>query len=109
VAGLLHDIGSLPLLTVAREQQKAFPELAGIDWRDKIDLEREIFGLDHCQVGLWMAKSWKFSPSLIDAVFHHHDPAKAEKDAHLAEIVGAAEYHCTELVPQQARQRAQYA
>jgi HD-like signal output (HDOD) protein len=93
VAGLLHDIGFLPLLIVAREQEKTFEELASIEWREKIELERELFGLDHCQVGRWMAKSWQFSPSLTDAVLHHHDPDRAEIDSHLAEIVFAAEFH----------------
>lgn len=95
VAGLLHDIGHLPLHMVAREQQKAFHELAAIDWRDRVDLEQDIFGLDHCQIGRWMAKSWQFSESLIDAVRHHHNPIKAQNDPHLAEIVSAAEYHCS--------------
>ncbi len=101
VAGLLHDIGNLPLLMVAREQEKTFEGLAAIEWRDNIDLERDIFGLDHCQIGRWMAKSWRFSPSLVDAVGHHHDPGKAEKDSHLAEIVGAAEYFCGASFPLQ--------
>jgi putative nucleotidyltransferase with HDIG domain len=104
VAGLLHDIGYLPLLEVAREQEKTFDEIAAIPWRDRIDLEQDIFGIDHCQVGQWMAKSWKFSPSLIDAVWHHHDPRKAEKDSHLAEIICAAEYHCSISLPQQVAQ-----
>jgi len=102
VAGLLHDIGYLPLLMVAREQEKTFEELASIPWRDNIDIERNIFGLDHCQIGRWMAKSWEFSPSLTDAVGHHHDPGKAEKDSHLTEIVGTAEYFCSVSSPLQA-------
>jgi putative nucleotidyltransferase with HDIG domain len=101
VAGLLHDIGFLPLLTVAREQEKSFEELASIQWREEIEVERELFGLDHCQVGQWMAKSWKLSPSLTDAVLHHHDPDKAEDDSHLAEIVCAAEYYCSASSPEQ--------
>jgi putative nucleotidyltransferase with HDIG domain len=95
VAGLLHDIGHLPLLTIAREKEKEFGELADVQWRDNIELERDIFGIDHCQLGRWMAKSWEFPPSLIDAVLHHHDPTRAQTDSHLAEIVCAAEYHCS--------------
>lgn len=93
VAGLLHDIGYLPLLVAAREQGYLGGELGAAEWRDDVALEREMFGVDHCQVGAWMAKSWKFSPSLIDAVSHHHDPSKAGVDSHLAEIVFAAEHH----------------
>ena len=101
VAGLLHDIGNLPLLMVAREQENSFEGLDAIEWRDNIELERSIFGLDHCQIGRWMAKSWRLSPSLVDAVGHHHNPARAEKDSHLAEIVGAAEYFCGASFPLQ--------
>jgi HD-like signal output (HDOD) protein len=49
--------------------------------------------MDHCQIGQWMAKSWGFSPSLIDVIRHHHDPRGAENDIQLAEIVCAAEYY----------------
>jgi putative nucleotidyltransferase with HDIG domain len=95
VAGLFHDIGQLPLRMVARELESAFDGLAAIHWQDNIALERDIFGLDHCQVGEWMAKSWGFSPSLTDAILHHHEPRGAEDDSHLAEIVCAAEYYCS--------------
>jgi len=102
VAGLLHDIGQLPLLMVARDQEKTFNELAAIQWQDNLGLERDIFGLDHCQIGEWMAKSWGFSSSLTDAVVHHHEPSGAENDSHLAEIVCAAEYYCSALSAQPA-------
>ncbi len=94
LAGLLHDIGYLPLLKVIREQKDFIKAIAEIAWRDNLDLERDIFGLDHCQIGQWMAKTWGFSPSLVDAILHHHDPSKAEDDRRMAEIVCAAKYHC---------------
>jgi putative nucleotidyltransferase with HDIG domain len=94
VAGLLHDIGYLPLLAAAREEAIQSGSFGGAVWQDDVSLEREMFGVDHCQLGEWMAKSWKFSPSLIDAVSHHHDPSQAKLNAPLAEIVCAAERHC---------------
>jgi HD-like signal output (HDOD) protein len=95
LAGLFHDIGHLPIRMVAREQERTFDELAALHWQDNIGLERDIFGLDHCQIGQWMAKSWGFSSPLIDAVMHHHQPSEAENDPQLAEIVCAAEYYCS--------------
>jgi HD-like signal output (HDOD) protein len=109
LAGVLHDIGYLPLLMVAREREKTSCDLAVIQWRDRIDVERDIFGLDHCQVGRWMAKLWGFSPSLTDAVLFHHDPSGAENDPHLAEIVCAAEYFCSEPFRQEVTVRRNYA
>jgi HD-like signal output (HDOD) protein len=95
LAGLLHDIGHLPFLIVAREDLSPREGLASIPWRDNIEVEREIFGLDHCEIGRWMGLSWKFSPALMDAVRHHHDPRKANLDPHLAEVVNAAEHFCS--------------
>ena len=93
LAGLFHDIGHLALRSIA-EREGSFDQLASLQWKDNLDLEREFFGMDHCQIGQWMAKSWGFSPSLVDAILHHHDPQAAEIDPQLAEIVCAAEYYC---------------
>jgi HD-like signal output (HDOD) protein len=48
-AGLLHDIGELPLLIVAHEEEgRSDAPLAG--WRDVPAVEREYFGIDHPEV-----------------------------------------------------------
>jgi putative nucleotidyltransferase with HDIG domain len=107
LAGLLHDIGYLPLLVAAREQANLGRELSDCQWRDDVKLEHEIFGVDHCQVGRWMAKSWNLSPTLIDAVSNHHDPSKVKEDAHLAEILYAAEHNCSALSYQEIENRPQ--
>jgi len=106
VAGLLHDIGYLPLLVAAREEGSLLNGPGAFEWWDDVPREREIFGVDHCQIGEWMAKSWKFSPSLIDAVSHHHDPLKAKQNAALAEIVCTAERHCPAPFRQEPAKRA---
>jgi HD-like signal output (HDOD) protein len=105
VAGLLHDIGHLPFLTVAREERTLREGPSSVSWRDNIELEREIFGLDHCELGRWMGMSWKFSPILMDAVQHHHDPRKAAEDPHLAEVVCAAEHFCSGAFASADRER----
>jgi HD-like signal output (HDOD) protein len=93
-AGLVHDIGHVPLLLVACQQTKMLEELSTVRWQDNIEFERHIFGLDHCQVGKWMAKTWKFSDSIMDAIVHHHDPRAALVDPRLTDIVNAAETSC---------------
>lgn len=90
VGGLLHDIGRLPLLIVAREE-----EIDGgvppTNWLDEPDVEREYFGLDHCEVGGSLGAAWKLSPSLIDVLENHHSPSKAVRDPNLVEIVAAGD------------------
>jgi putative nucleotidyltransferase with HDIG domain len=94
LGGLLHDIGQLPLLIAAHEEEAdgggPLPDL----WKEDPALEREHFAIDHCEVGRWMGISWDFSPSLIDVCEHHHDPSTAHQDPCLVGIVAAGDYFC---------------
>ena len=99
VAGLLHEIGHLPLLTVAREQEKKFDELAAIEWRDNIELRTRHFRTRPLP-------DWKVDGQILEsgAVLdrcgrNHHHPREAEKDSILAEIVFAAERYCSQPSP----------
>lgn len=91
LAGLLHDIGELPLWMVAMEEQAKDRPVPPPDWCDNLKLEREYFGMDHGKVGRWMAVSWNFMPSFLDVFEHHHDPENAQHDPYLVAIVAAAD------------------
>ena len=54
-------------------------------------LERSYFGVDHCEVGRWIALSGNFAPWMVEVVEHHHDPSKSVEDATLVAIVAAAD------------------
>jgi HD-like signal output (HDOD) protein len=105
LAGLLHDIGYLPLLVAAREEESFGRRLSDMEWQDDVNLEREIFGVDHCQVGRWMAKSWNLSPALVGAISHHHEPSMVNEDADLAGIIYAASQNCAALSYQETKSR----
>lgn len=63
LAGLIHDIGKLPII----EYAELSPELA-----DETVFDRLLEVL-HPRVGALMLRSWKFSPELITAVAEHED------------------------------------
>lgn len=91
-AGLLHDIGELPLLIVAHEEEgRSDAPLAG--WRDVPAVEREYFGIDHPEVSRSMGTYWNFYPSLIDVLEYHHEPNKAKQDPNLAGIVAVGDHY----------------
>jgi putative nucleotidyltransferase with HDIG domain len=92
VAGLLHDIGRLPLLIVAQEE-KAKGDAPPPKWRDNRSFEREFFGMDHCEAGRSISAAWNFAPILVDAIGHHHAPLNAKVDASLVGIVAAGDYY----------------
>jgi len=91
LAGLLHDVGQLPLwMVVSQEENKRRPSPPA-NWVDNTELEQQYFGMDHCTVGRWLALSWNLMPSFVDVLEHHHKPALAEHDSYLAGIVGIAD------------------
>jgi HD-like signal output (HDOD) protein len=94
LAGLLHDIGALPLLMVTASESQEIANMASGAWGESVELERERFGTDHCEVGRWIGVSWNFSPSLLEVMVSHHHPREATQDPHLVGVVAAADQFC---------------
>jgi len=94
LAGLLHDIGALPLLVISFSDLSEPQEAAPRGWWESVSLERERFGTDHCEVGHWIGISWNFSPTLLDVIVNHHDPRGATHNPRLVGIVAAADQFC---------------
>ena len=72
LAGILHDIGLIVIDQVQGEPlRKAFTTYR-TGTRPLLDLEREIVGADHCDVGYKLAKEWKMPEEVLKAVKNHH-------------------------------------
>lgn len=90
LAGLLHDIGRLPLLIAAGEQQqRGEPIPQALD--DEPAREHSYFGAHHGEVGRWVALSANCAPWMVDVLAHHHNPTHASEDPALVAIVAAAD------------------
>jgi len=77
VAGLLHDVGQLLILSKVPEMARgAYLRAMDADLR-LCDVEQEVLGFDHAQVGGELLRSWALPESLCDAIEHHHEPAQA--------------------------------
>jgi len=95
LAGLLHDIGALPLLVVtSAEAKRPASVVATCGWGESVELEREHFGSDHCEIGRWIGVSWNFSPTLLEVMVKHHNPHEATEDPALVGVVAAADQFC---------------
>src|SRR5216684_3498906 len=60
LGGLLHDIGMLPLLVIAAEENALKGDTTSGPWGGSLEAEKEYFGLNHCEVGRWIGQSWNF-------------------------------------------------
>lgn len=92
LAGLVHNIGILLLghllepefdaLNRAVEQQPARP---------LTEVEAEILGVSHCELGLWLLRKWKLPTEVLVTTLNHHNPdyrGDAAVYVHLAYVAG---------------------
>jgi HD-like signal output (HDOD) protein len=74
-AGLLRDIGRLALLV---HYPEAYANLLAVSQESCCDLvatERELFDIDHCQAGEWIAARMPLPLDLCEVIAQHHDAA----------------------------------
>jgi len=91
VAGLLHDLGKIPLNNRFPEEYVRALESAKPGQCPLHQAENMIFGIDHCVVGRMIAEKWKLSETMNDALCCHHNPDEAEEETRrLVEIVALA-------------------
>ncbi len=72
-AGLLRDIGRLALLV---QYPEAYANLLAVSQESCYDLvatERELFDIDHCHAGEWIAARMPLPLELCEVIAQHHD------------------------------------
>ena len=84
-AGLLHDIGRLGLFLA---DANAYAALLSAG-KGPVDLvrERATFGVDHCEAGAWLARTWGFPEELQRVAATHHDPPGDAASFELVDLV----------------------
>jgi len=95
LAGLIHDTGLLVSLQTWPDKLKLACETAQKTQRDFCEIEREIIGADHQQLGQGLAELWKFPRSCQLVAGYHHQPASlSDGNRLLATIVFVADTLC---------------
>jgi HD-like signal output (HDOD) protein/signal transduction histidine kinase len=90
LAGLLHDVGQLALLTtVADRYLPMFRNFTGE--HELMRQEQAAFGLTHAEVGAWLAERWNLHSLFVDSILYHHESLERVREAHaLVQIVTLA-------------------
>ena len=78
VAGLLHDLGKIPLNRQFTDGYVQALEMAKIEQGPLYRAEEMVFGFDHCLVGKIIAEKWRLGETVGESLCYHHDPEAAK-------------------------------
>ena len=71
-AGLLHDIGRLSILVSYPMEYTNLLQVAEENAFDVIECERQLFDIDHCEAGRWLAEHWNLPKEFAEVAGGHH-------------------------------------
>lgn len=91
-AGLLHDIGKVALDSVYPDNFQEAVKLAVDRSKPLWEVEPEIFGLDHAEIGGVLAEHWNLPPVLAEALRKHHQPDTALLAPDLTHVTALANH-----------------
>jgi HD-like signal output (HDOD) protein len=72
--GLLHDIGRLGLLVAWPDDYDLMVRKADRNVISLLELEKQLFTMDHCEVGRRLIEQWKLPHEFCVVAGRHHDP-----------------------------------
>jgi putative nucleotidyltransferase with HDIG domain len=87
VAGLVHDIGKLVMAWAFPDHFSEIHRQAIETKRDLIEIENEILGMDHAELGALYLERHRLPEMMVKTARFHHQPEKA--DAHQRVVASA--------------------
>jgi putative nucleotidyltransferase with HDIG domain len=71
--GLLHNLGTLGMMSAFPDEYSRMLEVSNDFGFDLLQTERDLFEIDHCTAGAYLAQDWDFPDELAAALAVHHD------------------------------------
>ena len=71
--GLLHNLGCLGMMSAYPDEYSRMLEVSNDFGFDLLKTERDLFEIDHCAAGAYLAQDWDFPDEISAAIATHHD------------------------------------
>lgn len=82
MAGVLHDIGELVLLSGAPQTFEKLVRRSSETGEERYQIENDELRVSHAVIGAYLLGLWGLPYSVVEAVAHHHEP-KAVEGVHI--------------------------
>jgi putative nucleotidyltransferase with HDIG domain len=106
MAGLLHDVGRMGLLSIEGQRYAGVLQRKYFDIEESLILEGLLFGCAHDDAGAFLGRWWGFPEPLCDCIRRHHQPEGNDLSqqivqlaCHTAGSLGMGEVQCERNVP----------
>jgi len=93
-SALLKDIGKVVLNAYMEDAYEEIKARVVNDGYTFIEAEKEIFGIDHAELGANVAEKWKFSTDMVDIIRNHHNPERSTTSGLHLPIIYLADSIC---------------
>jgi putative nucleotidyltransferase with HDIG domain len=106
--GLLHNLGCLGMMSAYPDEYSRMLQVSNDFGFDLLRTERDLFEIDHCAAGAYLAQDWDFPDEIVAAIATHHDePATVGCDLYsiiqiswrMADTLGLAAFSPDKLWP----------
>ncbi len=98
LVALMHNIG-FPLL--GDQFIDEFNSLANMvevnPDLNRVKLEKFALGVDHCELGSWLLRTWSMPKSVVDVIYHHHNPHYRGENHRLSLLTYINDYMLAQL------------
>ncbi|MDX2509709.1 MAG: HDOD domain-containing protein [Desulfobacterales bacterium] len=92
VAGLLHDIGKIPLINCFSDKYAMVEKAIIEDGAEVIRAENKFLNINHSQVGKKVAGKWGIEGAIYETICFHHFPFTSDADnAKVVQIISLAD------------------
>ena len=92
ICGLLHDIGKLIMVENVPDKYLGVLSQAAAQLRSDLEIEEEMLGFTHADVGSVLAIKWFLPEDLTIAIRYHHAPSKDPFHQSLSSLIHLADH-----------------
>ena len=92
ICGLMNDIGKIILLESATKRYLPVLEQAAKSGRHELQVETDLLGFNHADVGSVLAIKWFLPEDLTIAIRYHHSPSKDPFHKSLSSLIHLADH-----------------
>ena len=102
IAGILHDVGRLIFASHSPKLYRHVIEIAEKENRQIYEIEQELFGIMHAEIGAYLLGQWGLPELVIELIAYHHSVEIPEYLTIELSVLEAADIFCKKFCSQKA-------